>query len=190
MTETTAPLSAPTAFQPADGAGYKRVLLKLSGEAFGGGKVGIDSGIVHSIAQQLADVVAGGTQVAVVVGHGGGELREVAREATEGALGVDLPVEHRVAVADQVDGDVEVLVRCGDELAAAVEDGLEVVTGSPERDPELGGHGAQVLWVDAPDRLVEVIEQHLDLTRGDEGDGQRNDHLAGAARGVPLADTR
>ena len=70
MTETTAPLSAPTAFQPADGAGYKRVLLKLSGEAFGGGKVGIDSGIVHSIAQQLADVVAGGTQVAVVVGGG------------------------------------------------------------------------------------------------------------------------
>ena len=70
MTETTAPLSAPTAFQPADGAVYKRVLLKLSGEAFGGGKVGIDSGIVHSIARQLAGVVAGGTQVAVVVGGG------------------------------------------------------------------------------------------------------------------------
>ena len=70
MTETTAPLSAPTAFQPADGSGYKRVLLKLSGEAFGGGKVGIDSGIVHSIAEQLAEVVHKGTQVAVVVGGG------------------------------------------------------------------------------------------------------------------------
>ena len=70
MTET-APLSAPTAFAPADvGAGYKRVLLKLSGEAFGGGKVGVDSAIVQSIAQQLADVVHGGTQVAVVVGGG------------------------------------------------------------------------------------------------------------------------
>lgn len=70
MTETTAPLSAPTAFQPADGTGYQRVLLKLSGEAFGGGKVGIDSGIVHSIAEQLAEVVHKGTQVAVVVGGG------------------------------------------------------------------------------------------------------------------------
>ncbi|HEX2264295.1 MAG TPA: UMP kinase [Pseudonocardiaceae bacterium] len=45
-------------------------MLKLSGEAFGGGKVGVDSGIVHSIATQLADVVHGGTQVAVVVGGG------------------------------------------------------------------------------------------------------------------------
>nr|WP_097194820.1 UMP kinase [Blastococcus aggregatus] len=63
-------MSAPTAFQPADGSGYKRVLLKLSGEAFGGGKVGIDSGIVHSIAEQLAEVVHKGTQVAVVVGGG------------------------------------------------------------------------------------------------------------------------
>jgi len=68
--EATVPTSAPTAFQPADGAGYKRVLLKLSGEAFGGGKVGVDSDIVRGIARQLADVVDGGTQVAVVVGGG------------------------------------------------------------------------------------------------------------------------
>src|ERR1700753_1314377 len=66
----TVPLSAPTAFEPADGSGYKRVLLKLSGEAFGGGSVGVDSGIVHRIAAQLAEVVHGGTQVAVVVGGG------------------------------------------------------------------------------------------------------------------------
>ena len=30
-------LSAPTGFAPVDGSGYRRVLLKLSGEAFGGG---------------------------------------------------------------------------------------------------------------------------------------------------------
>src|SRR5690349_23703892 len=58
-----------TLFRSADGAGYKRVLLKLSGEAFGGGKVGVDSAIVQSIATQLAAVVHGGTQVAVVVGR-------------------------------------------------------------------------------------------------------------------------
>jgi uridylate kinase len=69
LTETV-PLSAPTAFRPADGSGYQRVLLKLSGEAFGGGSVGVDSGIVHRIAEQLAAVVHGGTQVAVVVGGG------------------------------------------------------------------------------------------------------------------------
>ena len=89
MTET-APLSAPTAFAPADaGAGYKRVLLKLSGEAFGGGKVGVDSAIVQSIAQQLADVVHGGTQVAVVVGGGnffrGAELAQAGMDRRHAA---------------------------------------------------------------------------------------------------------
>ena len=54
MTDTV-PRSAPTAFEPADGSGYKRVLLKLSGEAFGGGSVGVDSEIVNRIAVQLAD---------------------------------------------------------------------------------------------------------------------------------------
>ena len=63
-------MSAPTAFAPPDGGGYSRVLLKLSGEAFGGGRVGVDSGIVRSIAEQLAAVVHGGHQVAVVVGGG------------------------------------------------------------------------------------------------------------------------
>jgi uridylate kinase len=49
---------------------YRRVLLKLSGEAFGGGRVGVDPDVVQSIAAQIADVVAGGTQVAIVVGGG------------------------------------------------------------------------------------------------------------------------
>ena len=69
MTDTV-PLSAPSAFEPADGSGYKRVLLKLSGEAFGGGSVGVDGEIVHRIAVQLAEVVSAGTQVAIVVGGG------------------------------------------------------------------------------------------------------------------------
>jgi uridylate kinase len=48
----------------------ERVLLKLSGEGFGGGPVGVDPDVVAGIAAQLADVVADGTQVAVVVGGG------------------------------------------------------------------------------------------------------------------------
>lgn len=50
---------------------YKRVLLKLSGEAFaGGGGLGVDPDVVADIAQQVANVVKNGTQVAVVIGGG------------------------------------------------------------------------------------------------------------------------
>jgi len=46
------------------------VLLKLSGEVFGGGKVGVDPDVVGSLAEQIAEVVNAGTQVAVVTGGG------------------------------------------------------------------------------------------------------------------------
>jgi uridylate kinase len=50
---------------------YKRVLLKLSGEALmGEGEYGIDSATVGNIAKQLKRIVEGGVQVAVVVGGG------------------------------------------------------------------------------------------------------------------------
>src|SRR5690349_13886144 len=50
--------------------GYGRVLLKLSGEVFGGGSVGVDPDVAASLARQIAEVVESGTQVAVVVGGG------------------------------------------------------------------------------------------------------------------------
>jgi uridylate kinase len=47
------------------------VLLKLSGEVFGGEKgIGVDPDVVQAIAKQIADVVKSGTQVAIVVGGG------------------------------------------------------------------------------------------------------------------------
>ncbi len=50
---------------------YKRVLLKLSGEAFaGGGGLGVDPDVVADIAEQISNVVKNGTQVAVVIGGG------------------------------------------------------------------------------------------------------------------------
>jgi uridylate kinase len=50
---------------------WNRVLLKLSGEAFAGGDpLGIDPTTVSTIARQIADVVASGVEVAVVVGGG------------------------------------------------------------------------------------------------------------------------
>ncbi len=59
---------------------YRRVLLKLSGEAFGGGKLGVDPDIVSSIAAEVAAVARAGVQVAIVVGGGnffrGAELQQ------------------------------------------------------------------------------------------------------------------
>ncbi len=60
--------------------GYQRVLLKLSGEVFGGGRVGLDLDVINAIAQEIADVARSGVQVAIVVGGGnffrGAELQQ------------------------------------------------------------------------------------------------------------------
>lgn len=61
--------------------GYKRVLLKLSGEVFGGdGGIGVDPDVVHNFASQIAEVVRSGVQVGIVVGGGnyfrGAELQQ------------------------------------------------------------------------------------------------------------------
>lgn len=60
--------------------GYKRVLLKLSGEVFGGGKVGVDPDVVQAIAREIKQVVDAGVQIAVVTGGGnffrGAELQQ------------------------------------------------------------------------------------------------------------------
>ena len=50
---------------------YRRVLLKLSGEVFGGAKgIGVYPDVVQDIAKQIADVARSGVQVAIVVGGG------------------------------------------------------------------------------------------------------------------------
>ena len=54
----------------------RRVLLKLSGEAFGGGQLGVNPDIVSAIAKEIAEAAPkdandpGGVEVAVVVGGG------------------------------------------------------------------------------------------------------------------------
>jgi uridylate kinase len=48
----------------------RRIVLKLSGEVFGGGAVGVDPDVVQEVARQIAHVVQQGTQVAAVVGGG------------------------------------------------------------------------------------------------------------------------
>jgi uridylate kinase len=59
---------------------YNRVLLKLSGEVFGGGKVGVDPDVAQAIAREIAAVSKAGVQIAVVTGGGnffrGAELQQ------------------------------------------------------------------------------------------------------------------
>jgi uridylate kinase len=59
---------------------YNRVLIKLSGEVFGGGKVGVDPDVVAKIAKEIASVSRAGVQVAIVTGGGnffrGAELQQ------------------------------------------------------------------------------------------------------------------
>ncbi len=59
---------------------YHRIMLKLSGEVFGGGRIGVDPDVVGSLAGQIKSVVDTGVQVAIVIGGGnffrGAELSE------------------------------------------------------------------------------------------------------------------
>ena len=61
---------------------YRRVLLKLSGEVFGGEKgIGVDIDVMRDVSKQIKDIVKSGVQLAVVVGGGnyfrGAELQQV-----------------------------------------------------------------------------------------------------------------
>ncbi|MBK8447940.1 MAG: UMP kinase [Micropruina sp.] len=60
---------------------YHRIMLKLSGETFGGARgIGVDPDVVASLAAQIKSVVDVGVQVAIVIGGGnffrGAELSE------------------------------------------------------------------------------------------------------------------
>jgi uridylate kinase len=66
---TQATVTSQFSVLPKNQAG-RRVLLKLSGEAFGGGAVGVDPDIVSRIAGEIAEATATGVQCAIVVGGG------------------------------------------------------------------------------------------------------------------------
>ena len=62
---------------------YKRVLLKLSGEALAAGRgFGIDAVFIHKVAEEIASVHALGCQIGIVVG-GGNFFRGVAQQAID-----------------------------------------------------------------------------------------------------------
>jgi uridylate kinase len=66
---------------PGTRGSYRRVLLKLSGEVFGGEKgIGVDPDVLADVAKQISAVVREGVEIAIVVGGGnffrGAELSE------------------------------------------------------------------------------------------------------------------
>ncbi|SDY53879.1 uridylate kinase [Micromonospora pattaloongensis] len=77
MSDQTVAADDPTAPPPGRA---RRVVLKLSGEVFGGGAIGVSPDVVQAIARQIATVVRRGIQVSVVVGGGnffrGAELQK------------------------------------------------------------------------------------------------------------------
>ena len=95
---------------------YKRVLLKLSGEAFGqAGKVGISLDETLKLSEQLRRVARMGAQVAVVVG-GGNLLRgaqfsaglSTVKQATADAMGMIATVMNGLALQDTLESlDIE-----------------------------------------------------------------------------------
>ena len=88
---------------------YKRVLLKLSGEALMGEKpYGIDPAIVQSIAEDVSKVVENNVQLAIVVGGGNifGGLKGSADgmdRATADYVGMLATVINAVALKDALD---------------------------------------------------------------------------------------
>jgi uridylate kinase len=90
-------------------SGYKRILLKLSGEALAGGAAfGIDAERVKQLGREVSDVAAAGVQIGVVVG-GGNIFRGVAAAAqkmdrvTADQMGMLATVINSLALSDALE---------------------------------------------------------------------------------------
>ena len=89
--------------------GYRRILLKLSGEVLAGGaSFGIDAQRIQSLAQEVAEVAAAGVEIGIVVG-GGNIFRGVAAAArnmdrvTADHMGMLATVINSLALSDALE---------------------------------------------------------------------------------------
>ena len=90
-------------------SGYRRILLKLSGEVLAGGaSFGIDAAKVQALAQEISEVAARGVQIGLVVG-GGNIFRGVAAAArnmdrvTADHMGMLATVINSLALSDALE---------------------------------------------------------------------------------------
>jgi len=87
---------------------FKRVLLKISGEAFSGTETGVDVHTTRAMANQIADISRDGVSVAVVVGGGNiwrGKVHEEAGmdRATADYMGMLATVINALALQDALE---------------------------------------------------------------------------------------
>ncbi|GBG56267.1 uridylate kinase [Sporomusaceae bacterium FL31] len=107
---------------------YKRVILKLSGEALAGGKgYGIDPVVVDSIAREIKEVRATNLEVAIVVGGGNiwrglaGSAKGMDR-ATADYMGMLATVMNSLALQDALENcDVDTRVQTAIEMRQMAE---------------------------------------------------------------------
>jgi uridylate kinase len=107
---------------------YKRVILKLSGEALAGGKgYGIDPVVVDSIAREIKEVRATNLEVAIVVGGGNiwrglaGSAKGMDR-ATADYMGMLATVMNSLALQDALEScDVDTRVQTAIEMRQMAE---------------------------------------------------------------------
>jgi uridylate kinase len=89
---------------------YRRILLKLSGEALlGAGDYGIDPEVLRRIASEIVEVIERGTQVAVVIGggnifRGAGLARAGMDRVTADHMGMLATVINALAMQDSLEG--------------------------------------------------------------------------------------
>ncbi|MBN2797014.1 MAG: UMP kinase [Clostridia bacterium] len=86
---------------------YKRVILKLSGEALGGSKgTGIDENIVSEVTDQIKTLSEAGVEVAVVIGGGNfwrGRTSEKMDRSTADYMGMMATVINALALQDSLE---------------------------------------------------------------------------------------
>jgi uridylate kinase len=94
---------------PGAAPAYRRVLLKISGEALAGGQgYGIDPDVIGRIAEELAEVARLGVELAVVIG-GGNSFRGIAASAggmdraTGDYMGMLATVINALALQDSIE---------------------------------------------------------------------------------------
>lgn len=110
------------------GAKYKRVVIKLSGEALAGDQgFGLENNILNSLAEQISEIVALGVEVVIVVGGGNiwrgvaGSKRGIDR-ATADYMGMLATVINALALQDVLeDHNVDTRVQTAIEMRAVAE---------------------------------------------------------------------
>jgi len=88
---------------------YKRVLLKLSGEALSGNEKNFDPEVLHSLAEEIREAQATGVQIAIVVGGGnfirGKNVAEIGIDRVQGDyMGMLATIMNALAIQSSLEG--------------------------------------------------------------------------------------